>query len=75
MLNFIVIRLLLIINLKNYDKTIFSQDNIKTYQEYLSLLKINLSYECLLDFYVIERILFWQAANEHKTATDYLGLF
>lgn len=56
-------------------KTIISQDNIKIYHEYLSLLEINLSFECLLDLYLIERILFWHAANEKKTATDYLDLF
>jgi hypothetical protein len=63
------------ISAKELDKTIFSRDNIKIYQEYLSLLEINLSFECLLDLYLIERILFWYAANEQKTATDYLGLF
>jgi hypothetical protein len=63
------------ISAKELTKTIFSQDNIKIYQEYLRLLKINLSFVCLLDFYLIERILFWHAAKEQKTATDYLGLF
>jgi hypothetical protein len=63
------------ISAKKLSKTIFSQDNINIYQEYLSLLEINLCFECLLDFYLIERILFWHAANEQKTVTDYLGLF
>ncbi len=60
---------------KELTKSIFSQDNIKIYQEYLSLLEINLDFEFLFDLYVIERILFWQTANEQKTATDFLDFF
>jgi hypothetical protein len=63
------------ISAKKLSKTLFSQDNINFYHEYLSLLEINLCFECLLDLYLIERILFWHATNEQKTVTDYLGFF
>jgi hypothetical protein len=55
-------------------QTIMNPLQIESYKSYLSSLNIALNYEILLNFYLIERILFWGKNEQNETAQSYYVL-
>jgi len=54
---------------------IFDAKMIQEYRRYLNLLEINVDFFVLLNLYLAQRVLFWEAVGEIETSKVYAALF